>query len=94
MITAGFLAPISRVAFGFTTMSLLTNGVLTQCLDVDLEYERPTQDFHEFRPIHADPVISSSGDGNFCLLGKSVNAMLARPVDENSMFLGLNEIII
>lgn len=69
-------------------MSLLGNGVLTQCLDVDLEYERPKQDFHEFRPIHSDPV-SSWGDGNFCLLGKSVGAMLARPVDEKSMFLGL-----
>ena len=74
-------------------MSLLDNGVLTQCLDVDLEYERPKQDIHEFRPIHSDPVISS-GDGHFCLLGKSVGTMLARPVGESSMFLGLNYYLI
>ena len=53
--------------------------VLTQCLDVDLEFDTPPA--LGFQPIHHPNPVPIQGE--FCILGRSVGPSLAQPVGVN-----------
>ncbi len=63
------------------SITMAGDGVLTQCLDLDLEYE--VKPITPFVPIHAqfcEPT-SAVGGGTLCVLGKSAYPHLAQPVE-------------
>ena len=56
--------------------------VLTQCLDIDLEFDNPASS-QPFRPITmADSQADRDSSETFCLLRKSASSVLAHPVDD------------
>lgn len=63
------------------SVSMAGDGVLTQCLDLDLEYEVKTTT--SFIPIHAQfsDRTSVTGLAPLCVLGKSASLHLAQPVE-------------
>ena len=55
--------------------------VLTQCLDIDLEFDTPASS-QPFRPITVDAEDGRESSETFCLLRKSATSALAHPVDD------------
>ena len=63
------------------TLMMSDPMVLTQCLDLDLEFDTPSSS-QPFRPITVDVEDDRSASQTFCFLRKSATPALAHPVDD------------
>ena len=59
--------------------------VLTQCIDIDLEFETPACS-QPFQPIRMDSQLEREPGECFCILADSAGSSLAKPVTNDTFF--------